>query len=62
MKVLKRTHIKEFVRNTLILIISLTEKISPDVFDEMGVNARLLKNDEKASLRSILKAEFKIPN
>lgn len=62
MKVLKRTHNKDFVRNALILIMSLTEHVPPDVFENLGINANSLKNDEKDSLVSILKAEFDVPN
>ena len=64
MKVLKRTKNKEFVTNAILLIISLFEHESPDLFNIRGIKAEILNEKDKESYLSILKAEFidEIPN
>jgi hypothetical protein len=64
MKVLKRTKNKEFVKNAILLIISLFEHIPPDIYNNKGVNTEIMKEKDKESYLSILKTEFlnDIPN
>ncbi|MFW9936803.1 MAG: hypothetical protein ACFFD5_04095 [Candidatus Thorarchaeota archaeon] len=64
MKVLKRTKNKEFVKNALILIISLFGHVPPDLFNNRGISTNILNEKDKASYLSILKTEFanQIPN
>ena len=58
MQVLKRTNNKLLARNALIIIISLFEHLPPDLFNNLGTNANVLKKEERESLKSILKTEF----
>jgi len=64
MKVLKRTHNKEFVRNALIFLISLFKHVPPDFYNQRGANTKSLKEGEKKLFISQLKAEFvnELPN
>ena len=58
MKVLKRTKKKEFVKNAIILILSLFEEIPPDSFNNRGIKANSLSGGDKVSYVNILKTEF----
>jgi len=58
MKVLKRTKNKLLIRNSLILLITLFEHLPPDLFNNKGVNAKILNKEDKKSLKSILRTEF----
>ncbi len=64
MKVLKRTRNKEFVKNAIILILSLFDKTPPDFYSNRGIQANSLTNSEKLSYVNLLKSEFAndIPN
>ena len=59
MKVLERkTSRKEFVRNAIILILSLFAEHPPDIYTSRGTNVNSLDNGEKKSYMSVLKTEF----
>ena len=64
MKVLKRTKKKEFVKNSIILILSLFDQIPPDTYNNKGIKVDSLTNGDKLSYVNILKSEFinDIPN
>jgi hypothetical protein len=64
MKVLKRTKKKEFVKNAIILILSLFDELPPDSYNNRGIQPNLLTNSDKLSYVNILKSEFgnDIPN
>ncbi len=64
MKVLKRTRNKEFVKNAIILILSLFDKLPPDFYSSRGIQVNSLTNSEKLSYVNLLKSEFAndIPN
>ena len=64
MKVLKLTRKKEFVKNAIILILSLIDKMPPDTYNEEGIKAKSLINEDKLSYINILQSEFidDIPN
>ena len=64
MKVLKRTRNKEFVKNAIILILSLFEEIPPDSYNNRGMKANSLSNSDKVSYVNLLKSEFinEVPN
>ncbi|NVM17135.1 MAG: hypothetical protein HWN80_05415 [Candidatus Lokiarchaeota archaeon] len=64
MKVLKRTRDKEFVKNAIILILTLFDKIPPDIYNNRGIKANSLTNSDKLSYVNLLKSEFinDIPN
>ena len=64
MKVLKRTRKKEFVKNSIILILSLFDQIPPDTYNNKGIKVDSLTNGDKLSYVNILKSEFinDIPN
>ena len=64
MKVLKRTRKKEFVKNAIILILSLIDQMPPDTYNEGGIKINSLTNGDKLSYVNILKSEFinDIPN
>jgi len=59
MKVLERkTSRKEFVKNAILLILSLFEEHPPDIYTNRGTNVNSLDNGEKNSYLSLLKTEF----
>ena len=64
MKVLKRTRKKEFVKNAIILILSLFDELPPDTYNNRGIKSNSLTNSDKISYVNILKSEFTndIPN
>lgn len=64
MKVLKRSRRKDFVKNAIILILSLFDELPPDSFSNRGTKPSLLTNSEKLSYVNILKSEFlnDVPN
>ena len=64
MKVLKRTRNKEFVKNAIILILSLFDKMPPDFYSSRGIQVNSLTNSEKLTYVNLLKSEIAndIPN
>jgi len=64
MKVLKITRKKEFVKNAIILILSLIDQMPPDTYNKGGFKVNSLINGDKLSYVNILKSEFinDIPN
>ena len=64
MKVLKRTRRKEFVKNAIILILSLFDDLPPDSYNNKGITPNALTNEDRVSFVNILKSEFinDIPN
>ncbi len=58
MKVLKRTSKKEFVKNAIILILSLIDQIPPDTNINKGIETNSLTKEDKLSYVNILKSEF----
>jgi len=64
MNVLKRTRKKEFVKNSIILILSLIDQMPPDTYNSNGIKANSLENEDNLSYINILKSEFinDIPN
>ena len=64
MKVLERTSRKEFVKNAILLILSLFDEHPPDIYTSRGTNVNYLDNGEKSSYMSVLKTEFidELPN
>jgi len=64
MKVLERTSRKEFVKNAILLILSLFDEHPPDIYTSRGTNVNFLDNGEKSSYLSVLKTEFmdELPN
>ena len=58
MKVLKRTRKKKFVKNAIILILSLFDHIPPDTYNKKGIIVNSLANGDKLSYVNILKSEF----
>ena len=64
MRVLKRTNKKEFVKNAIILILSLFDEMPADIYANRGLKINSLTNGDKLSYVNILKSEFNtdIPN
>jgi len=64
MKVLKLTRKKEFVKNAIILILSLIDQMPPDTYNKGGIKVNTLINGDKLSYINILQSEFidDIPN
>ncbi len=58
MKCLKRTENRIFVRNALILILSLFEDIPPDIYNNRGININRVSQKDKGFLIENLKEEF----
>ena len=58
MKVLERSSRKEFVKNAILLILSLFEEKPPDMYSRLGKNVDSLINSDKNSYISLLKTEF----
>ena len=64
MKVLKRTRRKEFVKNAIILILSLFDELPPDSYNNKGIKVKSLESEDKLSYVNLLKSEFinDVPN
>jgi len=64
MKVLKLTRKKEFVKNSIILILSLIDQMPPDTYNKEGIKVNSLINGDKLSYINILQSEFidDVPN
>jgi hypothetical protein len=64
MRVLKRSGQKEFVKNAILVILSLFEENSPDIYTSRGTNVNSIGNGDKKSYISLLKMEFidELPN
>ena len=64
MNVLKLTRKKEFVKNAIILILSLIDQMPPDTYNKGGIKVNSLINEDKGSYINILQSEFidDIPN
>jgi len=64
MKILKRTRNKEFVKNAIILLLSLFDETPPDIYNGRGIEVNSLTNSDKLSYVNLLKSEFAddIPN
>ena len=64
MKVLKRTRRKEFVKNAIILILSLFDELPPDSYNNRGIKPSSLTAGDRLSYVNILKSEFinDVPN
>jgi len=64
MKVLKRTRKTEFVKNAIILLLSLFDQMPPDNYNNRGVKVNSLTSGEKLSYVNLLKSEFSndLPN
>ena len=64
MKVLKRTRRKEFVKNAIILILSLFDELPPDSYNNKGIKVNSLESEDKISYVNLLKSEFinDVPN
>lgn len=64
MKILERSSRKEFVKNAILVILSLFDENLPDIYNSRGTNVNSLDNGEKRSYISILKTEFadELPN
>jgi len=58
MKVLERTSRTEFVKNAILLILSLFDEHPPDIYTSRGTNVNSLDNGEKRSYIDVLKMEF----
>jgi hypothetical protein len=58
MKVLKRTRKTEFVKNAIILILSLSDHMPPDNYNSRGIKVNSLTSGEKLSYVNLLKSEF----
>ena len=58
MKVLKRTNKKEFVKNAIILILSLFDEMPPDSYNNKGITVNSLPTTDKLSYVNILKSEL----
>ena len=64
MKVLKRTRRKEFVKNAIIIILSLFDELPPDSYNNKGIKVNSLESEDKISYVNLLKSEFinDVPN
>ncbi|MFW9969443.1 MAG: hypothetical protein ACFFDF_04525 [Candidatus Odinarchaeota archaeon] len=58
MKYLKHTQNRIFVTNALILILSLSENIPPDLYNSRGISINKISQEDKRSLIEDLKDEF----
>lgn len=61
MELFKRTRNRKFVTNALLLLISLFEDTSPDVYDNLGKDINQISQEEKKIFIAELKDEF-LPN
>lgn len=64
MNVLKLTKKKEFVKNAIILILSLIDQMPPDNYNKGGIKVNSLISGDKLSYINILQSEFldEMPN
>jgi len=64
MRVLKRTRKTEFVKNAIILILSLFDQMPPDSYSNRGIKVTSLTNGDKLYYVNLLKSEFinDVPN
>jgi len=58
MKVLERTENKELAKNAIIILISLFERLPPDLYNNRGKNANLIDKKEKKLYLKLMKSEF----
>lgn len=58
MKVFERTQNKEFIQNAIIILISLFEQMPPDLYNNRGINTKLINEKEKKAYLHLLKSEF----
>jgi len=58
MKVLKRTRKTEFVKNAIILLLSLFDQMPPDNYNNRGIKVNSLTKGDKLSYVNLLKSEF----
>ncbi len=58
MKVLKRTRKTEFVKNAIILILSLSDHMPPDSYNNKGIKVTSLTSGDKRSYVNLLKSEL----
>ncbi|MFX1311495.1 MAG: hypothetical protein ACFFHD_02640 [Promethearchaeota archaeon] len=61
MKFLDYSHNKKFVANAIVLILSLFEDTTPDMYDNRGVDINQIPDKDRRSLITELKNEF-LPN
>ena len=54
----KKENGKAFVKNAILIILSLFEENPPDIYTSRGTNVNSLDNGEKSSYISVLKTEF----
>ena len=58
MKVLERTQNKEYVKNAIIVLLSLFENKPLDLYSNQGINSKSLSPEDKKSFKTILKSEI----
>ena len=58
MKILERTKNKEYVKNAILVILSLFEDNPPDIYNNQGINSNNISPQDRESFKSILKSEF----
>ena len=58
MRVLKRTRKTEFVKNAIILLLSLSDQLPPDNYASRGIQVNSLTKEDKLSYVNLLKSEF----
>lgn len=58
MKVLERTENKELAKNAIIILISLFERMPPDLYNNRGKNANLIDKKDKELYLKLMKSEF----
>ena len=61
MNLLERPQNRDFVTNTLILLLSISEDNPPDIYSNRGRNVNCISNKDKKSLILELENEF-LPN
>lgn len=58
MNVLKDPNNRRWVQNALIILLSLFDDTSPDLYDNLGKDIKILSTSEKKQVISKLKEEF----
>ena len=58
MKVLERTQNKDYVKNAILILLSLFEENPPDHYINQGIDPNNLPPKDKKSFKAILKSEF----
>ena len=58
MGVLERTHNKEYVKNAILILLSLFEENPPDHYINQGIDPNNLPPKDKKLFKAILKSEF----